>query len=74
MQWYVILIVLVLISFLCGWAAVADLASGTTRMAHEEHDSSRQTLPLNYWLGVSSKIAGAVLGAALAAVVAISYL
>ena len=74
MQWYVVLVTLVLISIFCAWAAIADLRSGTTRMAHEEHDVSRQTLPLNYWLGVSSKIAGAVTGAALAAVVAISYL
>jgi hypothetical protein len=58
-----------LICALCVWGIVHDLQTGKSRLAHESHDVSREDLPLNFWLGVGSKAAGATLALALIAVI-----
>lgn len=58
---YILLFGLALIGALSLMTLLHDLRTGKSRLAHEEHDSSRDQLPLNYWLGVASKAAGVVL-------------
>ncbi len=50
---------LTLICLMCVLGIVYDLRTGTSRLAHESHDVRRHELPLNFWLGVGSKAAGA---------------
>lgn len=50
-------------------ALLRDLRTGTSRLAHESHDVTREKLPLNFWIGVASKAAGLTLALALGAVV-----
>ena len=69
MDWslpYILLGALALIGGLCGLAVLRDLRTGTSRLAHENQDVRREVLPLNFWLGVASKGAGAVTALVLA--------
>ena len=63
---YILLCALAAIGLLCILGVLSDLRSGTSRMAHESHDMRREDLPLNFWLGVASKAAGAALALVLA--------
>ena len=63
---YILLCALALIGVLCLLGVLRDLRSGKSRLAHETHDSRRDELPLNFWLGVAGKGAGAALGLVLA--------
>ena len=58
-------IFLTLVGAGCLYSVYADLKHDRGRMAHELHDYSRKELPLNFWLGVASKGAGAVVAVAL---------
>ena len=48
-------------------ALLHDLRTGTSRLAHESQDVTREQMPLNFWLGVASKAAGLTLALALGA-------
>lgn len=54
-----------LVFLVCVVGLIGDLRSGRSRLAHEGHDNHRDVLPLNYWLGVGSKGAGALLALSL---------
>ena len=56
---FILLGALVLIGALCVLGLVSDLRSGASRLAHEDEDMRRDVLPMNFWLGVSSKGLGA---------------
>ena len=60
------LVFLALVGLASAWGIGNDLRSGTSRMAHEDHESPRDRLPLNYWLGVGAKFAGLILAIVLA--------
>ena len=63
---YILLSALGLIGVLCVMGVVRDLRTGTSRLAHDEHDVLRQQLPLNFWLAIGSKVAGAAMALVLA--------
>ncbi len=62
----ILIAALAIIALLCVAATIVDLARGTSRMAHETHDSARAQLPLNFWVGVGAKAIGAIAAVGLA--------
>ena len=60
---------LLLIAVLSALAAVGDLRTGTNRFAHSHHDVHSDQLPLNFWMGVASKVIAATIALILAFVV-----
>lgn len=46
------------VSLLLGWMLIHDLRQGRSKFVHEESASSREELPLNFWLAILSKVAG----------------
>jgi hypothetical protein len=58
-------IFLTLVGAGCLYAVYSDLKHDRGRMAHEDGAYSRKELPLNFWLGVLSKGAGAAVAVAL---------
>lgn len=61
------IVVLGLIALGCGVGAFNDFKNGSSRHAHEEIESSRDQLPLNFWMGVGSKIFSMILALGIAA-------